>query len=171
MTVAKERRRSRRRGLPFVRSAVLEVGERQHIVTLLDLGPDGAFLGTRLELAPETPLFLRLVVPRSGREVRLACRLVRRRARGEAGPEQPSGLAVRFESVDAASARLMQEFASEGFRPVAEEPRAQEHFEYRLVEARALDVAELNRLGLDGWLLAAALPSAGANRLIFVRRL
>jgi hypothetical protein len=166
----KERRRSRRRSIPFVRSAVLYVGERRHIVAVTDLGPEGAFLGTRIEIPPDKPLRLRIVLPRDGREVEIPCRVVWRSERFDAATGRPAGIAVRFVQVDASVARRVEEFAMEGFRP-SPEPVPAEHFEYRILECASLDAEELNRLGLDGWELAAALPDGKGLRLVLMRRL
>jgi hypothetical protein len=166
----KERRRSRRRSIPFVRSAVLHVGERRHIVAVSDLGPEGAFLSTRIEIPPDAPLRLRIVLPRDGREVDIPCRVVWRSERFDATTGRPAGIAVRFVRVDPNVARRVEEFAMEGFRP-SPEPVPADHFEYRILERAALDADELNRLGLDGWELAAALPAADGVRLVMLRRL
>jgi PilZ domain len=165
-----DRRSGRRRSIPFVRSAVLEVGERNHIVALTDLGPQGAFLSTRLPLDPSVPLCLRLVLPRDGREVAIACQLVWRSERFDAATGRPAGIAVRFLGLDASVIRRVEEFAMEGFLP-SSEPIPAEHFEYRVLERPTLSVEELNRQGLDGWELTAALPAAEGVRLIFLRRL
>lgn len=167
MAELKERRRARRRSFPFVRSAVLEVGGRNHIVTVLDLSLEGAFVRTRVSVTPGQELRLKMVLPRDGREVVLPCRLARR---ADTGMGRPAGLAVRFEGLPAEAVRRIEEFAMEGFRP-ALQPAPHEHVEYRIVERPDLDAEELNRLGLDGWVLAAALPSPKGVRLVLMRRL
>jgi len=40
-----------------------------------------------------------------------------------------------------------------------------------MLERSDIGLDELNRLGLDGWLLTAALPAKDGVRLIFARRL
>ena len=165
-----ERRKGRRRSIPFVRSAVLEVDGRNHIVALLDLGPEGAFLSTRLAVDPTQQLRLRIILPRDGREVSLPCQLVRRTDRFDGSTGQPAGLAVRFQGLDAASIRRVEEFAMEGFLP-SPEPTPGEHYEYRILDRPELDGEELNRLGRDGWCLATALPTANGVRLVLTRRL
>jgi hypothetical protein len=165
-----DRRRGRRRSIPFVRSAVLETGGRNHIVALIDLGPDGAFLSTRIPLDASLPMRLRLVLPRDGREVSIPCKVVWRSEKFEASTGRPAGIAVRFLGLDASIVRRVEEFSMEGFLPSAD-PIPTEHLEYRILEQPALNVAELNRMGLDGWELAAALPADGGVRLIFLRRL
>lgn len=165
-----ERRRSRRRSIPFVRSAVLEVDGRSHIVALLDLSPEGAFLSTRTAIDPKQSLCLRIVLPRRGREVALPCELVWRSDRFDPASGRPAGVAVRFHGLDAAVIRRVEEFALEGFLPVPE-PVPAAHYEYRVLERKDVDVEELNRLGRDGWKLASALPSASGLRLVLLRRL
>jgi hypothetical protein len=166
----KERRRARRRSIPFVRSAVLEVEGRSHIVALLDLGPDGAFLQTRTVVEPTQALRLRLVLPLSGQEVIIPCQLVWRSERFDAVTGRPAGLAVRFQGLDAGVIRRVEEFALEGFLP-APNPAPSAHYEYRLLDRPEVDAEELNHLGFDGWRLAAALPSPAGVRLILLRRL
>ena len=58
----------------------------------------------------------------------------------------------------------------EGFLPSVD-PTPQEHFEYRLLERFTIDEAELNQLGLDGWQLAAAIPSSKGVQLVLMRKL
>ena len=163
-----ERRRTRRRSLPFVRSAILEVGRSSHIVAVADLSPEGAFLITRVTVDRDQPLVLRFVVPRDGRVVAVPCQFVRQAE--ASGTGRPPGIAVRLKGLNAAAIHRIEEFAMEGFLP-SPEPTPQEHFEYRLLEDSALDNAELNRLGLDGWQLVAALPSPRGVQLVLLRRL
>jgi len=165
-----ERRRARRRRLPYVRSAVLEVEGRSHIVALADLSPEGAFLSTRLVVTTGQPLRLRIVLPRNGHEVTIPCRLVRRNERFDAASGRPAGLAVGFSGMDAAVVRKVEEFAMEGFLPDPEPPPTA-HYEYRVLERPELDVDELNRLGIDGWRLACALPAPAGLRLVLLRLL
>ena len=165
-----ERRVTRRRSLPYVRSAVLELGDRNHIVAVSDLSPEGAFLSTRLVAAPGTPARLRIVLPRHGRELRLECEIVRRNERQEPGGARAIGLAVRFRALEGAVMRRIEEFARDGFMPAARETPL-EHFEYRVVDRSEVDPAEMNRLGLDGWRLAAAVSRQSGVRLIFLRSL
>lgn len=164
-----ERRRARRRRLPFVRSGVLVVEARSHIVAVLDLSPEGAFLSTRVDLPAGREVELRLVLPRAGGESRLPCTVVRRSERFDPASGQPAGLAVRFHGLDAGVIRRVEELAAEGFLP-APDPTPAEHFEYRVLERDALDEAELNRLGLDGWGLTAVVRD-GVYRLVLKRRL
>lgn len=165
-----ERRSTRRRRLPYVRSGVLVVEGRSHIVAVVDLSPEGAFLATRIPLAAGCPVELRLVLPRASGESRLPCTVVRRSERFDPASGQPAGLAVRFHGLDGAVVRRVEELAAEGFLP-APEPTPADHFEYRVLEREALDEAELNRLGLDGWELSAVVHDGHAFRLVLQRRL
>jgi hypothetical protein len=165
-----ERRRSRRRRIPFVKSAVLEANGRSHIVALLDLGPEGAFVATRMACEPGQRLALRLVLPRHGGQERLPCRVVWRSDGLDGADPRPAGLAVRFMGLPAAVIRQVEEFSMEGFLP-SPHPRPVEHYEYRLLERPQVDVDELNRLGRDGWRLASAVPRAESVQLVLSRRL
>jgi PilZ domain-containing protein len=156
--------------MPFVRSAVLEVDGRSHIVALTDLSPEGAFLSTRLDLRPEQKLRLRLVLPRDSREVTIDCQLVWRSDRFDVSTGRPAGSAVRFDTLGPSIVRRVEEFALEGFRP-SPAPAPAAHFEYRVLERPDLNAAELNELGLDGWQLASALRSPAGVRLILFRQL
>jgi hypothetical protein len=149
---------------------VLEAAGRSHIVAVTDLSPEGAFLSTRVAVSHEQPLRLKMILPRDGREVAIACQLVRSNGRFDPASGLPAGIAVRFLGLDAATVRRVEEFAMEGFLPAAR-PIPAEHFEYRLLERPEIDAEELNRLGLDGWQLASALSTGKAVRMILLRRL
>jgi hypothetical protein len=161
-----ERRRVRRRSLPFVRSGVLEVNGRAHIVAVVDLSPEAAFLQAKVPVKAHDRLALRMILPREGREVSLPCEFVRKL---DARKGYPPGLAVRFKGLDATAIRKIEEFASEGLVPQPR-PAAVEHFEYKVTEGQ-LDQNELNRLGLDGWRLAAVCPGERGSQLILMRKL
>jgi len=164
-----ERRNARRRRLPFVRGAVLDVGGRNHIVSVSDLAPDGAFLAARVAVAVGDKAVLRLVLPRGGREASLPCEVVwRSESVGAAGTA--AGIAVRFHDLEPAVARRVAQFAEEGPRP-RPEASSPDRFQYRLLDAPEVDERELNRLGLDGWRLACAVPSGRGFQLILLRRL
>lgn len=165
-----ERRRTRRRRMPFVRSAILEAGERSHLVIVTDLSPEGAFLATRVPVDSAQAATLRLVVPRDGRVVAFPCQVVRQSDAFDPASGLPAGMAVKFKGLDAAAVRRIEEFAMEGFLPSVD-PTPQDHFEYRVLERFTLDAAELNSLGLDGWQLSAALPSTKGVQLVLMRRL
>jgi Tfp pilus assembly protein PilZ len=163
-----ERRQGRRRRIPFVRSAVLELAGRSHIVALTDLGPEGAFLSTRSSFAPGSEAVLKLVLPRRGQEVAIACSIVRSARTFDAASGQPAGVAVRFHDLDPAILRRIEVFAREGFVPDLD-PAPAERYEYRLLERPEVDPLELNRLGLDGWALAAVIPRPGGVQLVLCR--
>jgi hypothetical protein len=166
----KERRRSRRRSLPFVRNAVLEVDGQTHIVAVQDLGSDGAFLTTPLAVTAAQQLRLRIVLPRSGREAMMPCQLVWRSDHFDAATGRPAGVAVRFVGLDDDGSQRASELAAEGLIP-APSPAAAEHYEYRLIERPEPQLEELNQLGLDGWRLAAAVPSKQGLKLVLLRKL
>jgi hypothetical protein len=165
-----DRRRGRRRSIPFVRSAVLQVDGRNHIVALQDLGPEGAFLATRVIVKPQHRLVLKIVLPRSGHEVSLPCELVWRNASFDATIGRRAGVAVRFKDLAPEILRRTEEFATQGFLPTPE-PTPSEYFEYRTVSFPELDVDELNRLGRDGWRLVSTLASDKGVQLVLMRRL
>ena len=168
-----ERRVARRRSLPFVRSAVLEVGSSSHIVILSDLSTEGAFITTRLPFdipEPAPPMRLRLVIPRDSRDATLPCELVWRNERFDATTGRPTGLALRFSSVDSETFRRVEEFAREGFRPSAA-PTPVEHYEHRILERPTVDVTDLNRFGKDGWQLVTIMPAEHGFKLVLVRRI
>jgi hypothetical protein len=165
-----DRRRSRRRRMPFVRSAILEVAGRGSLVIVSDLSPEGAFLATRVAVEPTDNAVLKLVVPRDGRILSLPCQVTRHTKSFDPQSGLPAGMAVKFRGLDAAAVRRIEEFAMEGFLPSVD-PTPQEHFEYRLLERFTLDESELNQLGLDGWRLVAALPSSKGVQLVLMRKL
>jgi len=166
----KERRNARRRRLPFVRGGVLEAGGRNHIVSVTDLGPQGAFLATRVAVPVGGRAVLRMVLPSGGREVGLPCEVVWR-AESPATPTRITGLAVRFVDLDSKTARHVAESAEEGLRSMTPLPAAAQRYQYRIIEAPDLEEEELNRLGLEGWRLTTAVPSARGVRLVLSRRL
>ena len=165
-----DRRSTRRRNLPFVRSAVLQVGERDHVVVVTDLSADGAFLSTRIALDPSDRLRLKVILPRDGREVVIPCRLVWRSERFDPDTGRAAGIAVRFEELEGPARRLLDAYSREGLVPQPD-PAPADHFEYRVFERPRLDVEELNRLGMDGWELAAAWPDGDLVRLVLLRRI
>jgi len=167
-----ERRRSKRRSLPFIRSAVLEVGTEAHIVILTDISTEGAFLTTHapFEVPKGASLRLRLVIPRDSRRALVPCELVWQSERFDAATGRPSGMAVRFLELGADLYRRVEEFAREGFRPSAA-PTPVEHYEHRILERPTVDVVDLNRFGKDGWQLVTIVPAERGFKLILVRRL
>ncbi len=165
-----DRRKTRRRNLPFVRSAVLEVRGRHHIVAVQDLSADGAFLSTRLSMQDGERVRLRTVLPRDGREVTIPCQVVWTSEKLDAPSGRPAGVAVRFVGLDPTVQGRLAEFSEEGFAP-GPEPTPAEHYEYRLLDRPEISLDELNQLGLDGWRLASSQPAADGVRLILLRRL
>jgi Tfp pilus assembly protein PilZ len=146
------------------------VNGQSHIVALTDLGPEGAFLSTRLDVAPGQDMLLEVVIPRSGGPMALPCELVWRNERFDAASGRPAGIAVRFKRLPADVVRRIEEFSQEGFLPTPQ-PVPADHFEYRVVETAGLDTDELNHLGRDGWVLTVAVPTGAGCRLVLVRRL
>ena len=170
-----DRRRVRRRTLPFLRSAVLELPEQSHIVVLANLSVEGAFLTTRVSVDLPSPasgqrMNLRIVAPRHSREVAIPCELVWRSDRFDASSGRPAGIAVRFLEIDPEMHHWIDEFALEGFRPSAA-PTPVEHYEHRIIERPTVDVQELNRFGRDGWQLVTIVPSAAGFKMILVRKI
>ena len=165
-----DRRSTRRRSLPFVRSAVLQVGDRSHVVVLTDLSADGAFLSTRIALDPSASLRLKVILPRDGREVVIPCHVVWRSERFDPDTGRAAGIAVRFGELEEPVRRLLDAYSREGLVPQAD-PAPADRFEYRALERPGLDVEELNRLGLDGWELTAAWPDGDIVRLVMRRRM
>lgn len=103
--------------MPFVRSAVLEVAGRSHVVALVDLGRDGAYLSTKTSFPAAAPAVLKLVPPRQGQEVTIACQIVRGTERSDAASGRPGGVAVRFLELEVSVLRKIEEFAHQGFFP------------------------------------------------------
>jgi Tfp pilus assembly protein PilZ len=170
MAAVIERRRGRRRSIPYVRSAVLEVAGRSHIVAVLDLGVDGAFLQTQAKAEVGERLLLRVVLPRHGRQEPLPCQVVWRSEQLDVQSGRPAGVAVRFTGLDAGALRRIEEFAAFGFHP-GSEPAPQAHFEYRVLLRPDVDPDELNRLGLDGWQLSGVVPQPSGVKLVLNRQL
>jgi hypothetical protein len=166
----KERRQVRRRTMPFLRGGVLQVGEREHIVTIVDLSPEGAFLATRVDVRAGKDVALRAVLPRGGRQVTLPCEVVWRNARFDPKTGRPAGMAVRFIGPDDQVRRHLDGLSLEGLYPAAI-TGTRHRYEYRIIETSDVDVSELNRLGHDGWALATTIPREHGTRLVLYRRL
>ncbi|HLA77521.1 MAG TPA: PilZ domain-containing protein [Vicinamibacteria bacterium] len=161
----KERRASPRRTLPYVRSGVLRVAERNHIVAITDLSVEGAFLSARPQLPAGAPLRLALILPNVMREVSVDCELVWQSERFDPDSGRPAGLAVKFCGVEPEVQAALSAYTSRVFRP---DPP--ERVEYRLLERPALDPEELTLLGQEGWELATTLPWPPGLKLVFLRR-
>jgi hypothetical protein len=165
-----ERRRVRRRTIPFLRGGVLHVGQTSHIVTIVDLSPEGAFLATRVDVPAREEVRLTTVLPRSGSQVTLPCEVVWRNDRFDAETGRPAGMAVRFVGDTSAGQQPLEAFSTEGLYPLPV-TAVRDRLEYRILDKPDLDAEELNQLGRDGWALASVLPAAGRLRLILSRRL
>jgi Tfp pilus assembly protein PilZ len=163
-----DRRRARRRRLSLLRSGVLEVDGRNHIVSVSDIGSDGAFLTTRVPVSSGTRIVLKMILPSDSHPVSLPCEVVWRSEAGGRGNR--SGVAVRFAGADESIVRRVEEFAAESRRS-GRETGPSDHFEYRIVDVPSVDAEELNRVGVDGWQVASALPDGEGLRLILCRRL
>jgi hypothetical protein len=165
-----ERRRVQRRTIPFLRGGVLNVDGQSHIVTIVDLSSDGAYLATRVDVPEGADLRLTTVLPRSGRQVTLPCEVVWRSERFEADTARPAGMAIRFLRKEPAVHDHLESISAEGLFP-APIGAVRDRLEYRVIEKAEIDVDELNHLGRDGWALATALPAAEVVRLVFYRRM
>jgi hypothetical protein len=93
-----EKRHSARRALPFGRGAVLEIGDRSHIVGLGDLSEGGALLVTRASASVGETARLKLSMIARRAEITLPCTVVRILT-APSGDSQ-RGLAVRFQDPD-----------------------------------------------------------------------
>jgi hypothetical protein len=149
---------------------VIELYGRAHIVALADLGPEGAFLSTRSSFPTGVSAVLKLVLPRRGQEVTIACEIVRSTERFDAASGLPAGVAVRFRNLDREVLRRIEEFAREGFVPDLD-PAPPGRYEYRLLERPEVDLLELNRVGLDGWALATVVQRSDGVQLVLYRPL
>lgn len=89
-----------RRKLPFGRGAVLQVGERAHIVGVADISVTGAFLSTRAPVAVgETHTFRLLVLPERV-EISIKAEIVRLAQTANESSHHPRGVGVRFVDLD-----------------------------------------------------------------------
>lgn len=110
-----DRRRGRRRRLPFGRGAVLDSTISSHVVAVVDLSIGGAYLATRATVFPGQSLTLRLVLVGGG-ELRLPCEVVRVCPRGEGPDGFPPGVAIRFQELPSAVRDRLMVFVEEGRR-------------------------------------------------------
>jgi hypothetical protein len=164
-----ERRITRRRNLPFIKSAVLRIGEREHIITVFDLSPEGAYLATRLAPPIGSPMTLKMVPPTAGQTVAVSCRLVWRNERADPATGRPAGLAIRFEKLSEEVRDMLEAYAVRA-HSAKEHPGKRDRFEYRLLDRDALDAKDLNALGEDGWQLVAIVGAPKIERLVLMRR-
>lgn len=87
-------RRPRRPTIPFMRSDLLQVGDREHIVTIVDLSPEGAFLAGRIEVRPGQTLCLSTALPRAGHQVSVPCERVWNGRSCDVTAQRPAEMAV-----------------------------------------------------------------------------
>jgi Tfp pilus assembly protein PilZ len=93
-----EKRQWFRRTLPFGWGAVLEIGDRSHIVGLRDLSEGGALILTRAVASVGDTALLKLSVVSRRAETALPCTVVRLVTAEGDGSQR--GLAVRFDDPD-----------------------------------------------------------------------
>ncbi len=168
-----ERRHVRRRRIPFVRSAVLQVGAKN---------PRGQPARPRAPREPSSPHASKFRRPSATasscvssspvreRRRRCPCSLVWRNDSFDASSGRPAGIAVRFGKLDPDVLRRIQEFAADGFLPGID-PSPWEHLEYRVLERFRVDERELNTMGLDGWELCSTRNIPAGVQMVFLRRL
>lgn len=109
-----ERRRALRRKLPFGRGAILEVGERTHIVGLADVSVTGAYLTTRAPLSVGDTHRLRLLMVPERIEMTLRAEVVRVAQSEHESTDHPRGVAVRFLDVDDDARERLQVYVARG---------------------------------------------------------
>jgi hypothetical protein len=109
-----ERRRALRRKLPFGRGAILEVGERTHIVGLADVSVTGAYLTTRAPLSVGDTHRLRLLMVPERIEMTLRAEVVRVSQSEHESTDHPRGVAVRFLDVDDDARERLQVYVARG---------------------------------------------------------
>jgi len=109
-----ERRRALRRKLPFGRGAILEIGDRTHIVGLADVSVTGAYLTTRAPLTVGDTHVLRLLMVPERIEMALRAEVVRVAQADHESEDHPRGAAVRFLEMDADSRERLQDFVARG---------------------------------------------------------
>lgn len=109
-----ERRRALRRKLPFGRGAILEIGDRTHIVGLADVSVSGAYLTTRAPLSVGDEHVLRLLMVPERIEMALKAEVVRVAQADHESQDHPRGAAVRFLEVDSDTRERLQDFVARG---------------------------------------------------------
>ena len=89
-----------RRKLPFGRGAVLQVGDRAHIVGVADLSITGAFLSTRAPVSVGETHVLRLLILPERIELSMQAEIVRLAQAATESEHHPRGVGVRFVNLD-----------------------------------------------------------------------
>ncbi len=109
-----EKRRALRRKLPFGRGAILEIGERAHVVGLADVSVTGAYVTTRAPLTVGDTHVLRLLIIPERIEMALQAEVVRVAQSEHESQDHLRGAAVRFLEVDADTRERLQDFVARG---------------------------------------------------------
>jgi len=109
-----ERRRALRRKLPFGRGAVLEIGDKTHIVGLADVSVTGAYVTTRAPLSVGDTHVLRLLMVPERIEMAIRAEVVRVAQADHESTGHPRGAAMRFLEVDADTRERLQDFVARG---------------------------------------------------------
>jgi len=109
-----ERRRALRRKLPFGRGAILQIGERTHIVGLADVSVTGAYLTTRAPLSVGDTHLLKLLMVPEKIEMALQAEVVRVAQEDHESTEHPRGVAVRFLDLDDEARDRLQVYVARG---------------------------------------------------------
>jgi Tfp pilus assembly protein PilZ len=107
-----ERRRAFRRKLPFGRGAVLQIGERAHIVGVADISVTGAFLSTHAAVSVGEIHVLKLLILPERVELALPVEVVRIAQSDHESSTHPRGVAVRFPEVDEASRGWLERYVA-----------------------------------------------------------
>jgi hypothetical protein len=113
-TTDPDRRRALRRKLPFGRGAILQVGERTHIVGLADVSVTGAYLTTRAPLNVGETHVLRLIMVPERIEMAVRAEVVRVAQKDHESQDHPRGVAVRFLDVDDDARERLQFLVARG---------------------------------------------------------
>jgi len=112
--VSREKRQSRRRRLPFGRSAVLEVDGCSHNVKLDDLSRGGALIATTVAITGAQPLVLKAFLPLGAPQARLPCQLVRVIQPRDPSEGRQHRVAVRFTDLDQKTVQQLEAFVAAG---------------------------------------------------------
>jgi hypothetical protein len=109
-----DRRRALRRKLPFGRGAILQIGERTHIVGLADVSVTGAYLTTRAPLSVGDTHLLKLLMVPEKIEMALQAEVVRVAQEDHESTDHPRGVAVRFLDLDDEARDRLQVYVARG---------------------------------------------------------